>query len=113
LQVIPKDGWRCTGNLLECGLLQGEKTSEFMASPTPLHGIDLIDCAQANALQGVETAAQFCGYGEDIKAFERELQEAGERIGVKINVLSDLITGRQAVRLAGGIEIAPDTPTDL
>ncbi len=84
-----------------------------MASPTPLHGIELIDSAKANAMQGVETAAQLCGYGEDIKAFERELQEAGERIGVKIYEISDLITGRQAVRLAGGIEIAPDTPTDL
>ncbi|WP_445727643.1 hypothetical protein [Kamptonema formosum] len=87
--------------------------SEFMASPTPLHGLELIDCAKANAMQGIETAAQLCGYGEDIKAFERELQEAGDRIGVKINELSDLITAQQVVRQAGGIEIAPDTPADL
>ena len=84
-----------------------------MASLTALHGLELIDCAKANAMQGVETAAQLCGYGEDIKAFERELQEAGERIGVKINEISDLITYRQVVRQAGGIEIAPDTQSEL
>jgi hypothetical protein len=62
-----------------------------MASSVPLHGTELIDCAQANAKQGIETAAWLSGYGEDISAFERELQQASERIGVKINSFQDLI----------------------
>ena len=28
-----------------------------MASPTPLHDTELVDCARANANQGIETAA--------------------------------------------------------
>lgn len=62
-----------------------------MASSVPLHGTELIDCAQANAKQGIETAARLSGYGDDIPAFERELQQASERIGVKINSFQDLI----------------------
>jgi hypothetical protein len=84
-----------------------------MASPTPLHGTDLIDCAKANAKQGIETAAHLCGYGEDINKFKTELQQACHKIGVEIRELSDLITDQQMVRKFGGIEIAPDTPSEL
>lgn len=84
-----------------------------MASPTPLHDTDLIDCAKANAKQGIETAAYLCGYGEDLKTFQQQLQKACDRIGVKYNELSDLITDQQAIIDQGGIEIAPDTPSEL
>lgn len=62
-----------------------------MASPVPLHGTELIDCAQANAKQGIDVAANLCGYSNDIATFERELQAATEHIGVKINGFQDLI----------------------
>lgn len=84
-----------------------------MASPTPLRDTDLIDCAKANAKQGIETAAYLCGYGEDLKTFQQALQQACDRIGVKYNELSDLITDQQAIIDQGGIEIAPDTPSEL
>jgi hypothetical protein len=84
-----------------------------MSSPKPLKGIELIDCAKANAAQGITLTANLCGYGEDLTRFQQELQQACHQIGVEISELSDLITEQQTVRQAGGIEIAPDTPSEL
>jgi hypothetical protein len=84
-----------------------------MSSSKPLKGIELVDCAKANAAQGVEVAADLCGYGQDTATFQKELQQACQDIGVEIDELSDLITEQQTVRRIGGIEIAPDTPSDL
>ncbi len=84
-----------------------------MASTAPLKDIELIDCAKANAKQGVETAANLCGYGEDIKAFQQELKQACERINIKYNELTDLITEQQNLIQMGGVEVAPDTASEL
>lgn len=84
-----------------------------MASPKPLQGIELIDCAKANAKQGRETAAELCGYGEKLDTFQQELKQACQNIGVEIHELSDLITDQQTVRVNGGIEVAPDTASEL
>ncbi|WP_019506081.1 hypothetical protein [Pleurocapsa sp. PCC 7319] len=62
-----------------------------MTSPKPLHGIELLDCAQANAKLGLSTTTQQCGYGNNILAFQNELQKAGSKIGIHINSLNDLI----------------------
>ena len=37
-----------------------------MVSSQPLHDIELVNCARANANQGIETAAYQCGYGDNI-----------------------------------------------
>ena len=84
-----------------------------MSANTPLEGTDLVDCAKANAKQGLETAANLCGYGENIGLFQQNLQQACERMGVNIDHLSDLITDQQQVKRRGGIEVAPDTTSDL
>ncbi len=84
-----------------------------MASSTPLRGNELIDCAKANAKQGIEVAARQCGYGQDLATFEQELKHACDHIGVSIDELIDLITDQQRVVRLGGIEIAPDTPSEL
>lgn len=84
-----------------------------MSASQPLQGTELIDCAKANAKQGIETAAELCGYGRDLNFFKRELQIACQNIGVQINELSDLITDQQTVQSFGGIEVAPDTPSEL
>ena len=62
-----------------------------MTSPTPLHGIELLDCAQANAKLGLPIATKQCGYGNDIRAFINELQKAGSDIGLHISSLNDLL----------------------
>lgn len=84
-----------------------------MASSTPLLGTDLIDCAKANAKQGIETAAYLCGYGDKLDTFKQELKKACDNIGVHIYEMSDLITPQQNVIENGGIEIAPETPDNL
>jgi hypothetical protein len=84
-----------------------------MASAQPLKGITLIDCAKANAQQGINTAARLCGYGHDLTTFERELKQACQNIGVDIQVLNDLITTQQRTIQEKGIEIAPDTASQL
>lgn len=84
-----------------------------MASSAPLKGIELVDCAKANAPQGLNVAAELCGYGKDLPKFQQELQQACQQIGVEISELSDLITEQQTVLQTGGIEIAPDTTSEL
>jgi hypothetical protein len=83
-----------------------------MASPQKLKGIELIDCAKANAKQGLEVAARLCGYN-DVSEFQQELQQACQHIGVEISELSDLITEQQSVLQTGGIEISPETDSEL
>ncbi len=83
-----------------------------MTSPIPLSGTELIDCAQANANQGISLAARQCGYSNDIATFQRELTGALTHIGIKNKDFEDLL------KMIGlepklGIEIAPDTETDL
>lgn len=63
----------------------------MMTSPKALHGIELLDCAQANAKLGLSTATQQCGYGDNILAFQKELQKAGSEIGIQISGLNELI----------------------
>ena len=80
-----------------------------------LQGIELIDCAKANAKQGLTVAARQCGYGKDISLFQEKLTKACQEIGVEIEQLSDLITDQQVVKesRSKNIEIAPETNTDL
>ena len=79
-----------------------------------LQGIELIDCAKANAKQGITVAAQQSGYDQNIALFREKLIEACQQIGVNIKELDDLITDQQIVKEnQKGIEIAPDTTSQL
>lgn len=80
---------------------------------TALKGVELVDCAKANAKFGTEVAAARCGYGEDVDQFWKNLQQACEYIGIEIEQLEDLITAQQVVKSSKGIEIAPDTQSNL
>ncbi len=53
---------------------------KLLSGEMALTGIDLIDCARANAASGLETAAQLCGYGEDVSAFQEALQQASSQL---------------------------------
>ena len=83
-----------------------------MSAAQPLKGIGLIDCAKANALQGVETAAERCGYGSDVEESRTQLIQAGQEIGVDLSGLKDLVTARQTARAEGEV-IRPHTPGSL
>lgn len=86
-----------------------------MNTQKTLTGIELIDCAKANAKQGVEVAAKQCGYGQDIEQFRQSLQQACNEKGIDINAddISNLITDQQFVKEYGGIEIAPESKSSL
>lgn len=84
-----------------------------MASSTPLKDLELVDCARANAKQGIETAAKMCGYGDDLQTFSQELQKACDRMGVTFNELSDLITTQDALIRTEGEIVAPETESQL
>lgn len=84
-----------------------------MASPTPLKGLELVDCARANAKQGIETAAELCGYGNDLNTFSQELKLACENMGVKISELTDLITDQDALIKTEGEIVAPESESVL
>jgi hypothetical protein len=83
-----------------------------MTASQPLTELDLIDCAQANSKQGLEVAAKQCGYGQDTDRFIECLQAACTDIGVEVQELKDLIVQQQAIKVPG-IEIAPDSPSEL
>ncbi|MEY2833102.1 MAG: hypothetical protein RLZZ574_2361 [Cyanobacteriota bacterium] len=79
-----------------------------------LQGIELIDCAKANAKQGVGVAAALSGYEQNVDLFIENLQEACQQIGVKISELEDLITDQQVAKENRQvIEISPDTVDEL
>ncbi len=84
-----------------------------MAATQPLTGIELIDCAKANALQGAEVAAQLCGYGQDINRFQMALTQAGKDMGIQLDDIKDLVSDQFMMMRTDGIEVAPDSPSDL
>jgi hypothetical protein len=82
-----------------------------MTSLTPLVGTELVDCARANAKQGIQTAAELCGYGDDLKRFAQELRKACEEMNLQVKELSDLITDQDMILEVGdGEVVAPETP---
>lgn len=84
-----------------------------MASSSPLTGVILVDCAKANASQGVAIAAERCGYGTDTTSFQAALKAACSQMNVTINGLSDLDDEQSQWRSEPGMEVAPDTLDDL
>ena len=79
-----------------------------------LQGIELINCAKANAKQGSAIAAQRSGYGENIGLFVENLNTACQQIGVDINELDDLITDQQIAKENRKVmDISPDTSSSL
>ncbi|HEY9877113.1 MAG TPA: hypothetical protein V6D29_01595 [Leptolyngbyaceae cyanobacterium] len=84
-----------------------------MAESKPLEGIELVDCAKANAEHGVAIAAHQCGFGTDTDQFMISLKSACKNMGIEVNALEDLITGQQRIQSLGGVEVAPDTPSEL
>jgi hypothetical protein len=83
-----------------------------MTAPNPLSGTELIECARSNAKAGIEVAAHQCGYGNDIINFGHELTGALDRIGIKNKDFDDLLK-TVTVEPELGIEVAPDTETEL
>lgn len=85
-----------------------------MASIQPLHDTELVDCARANANQGIETAAYQCGYGDDINTFAQELRQACEKMNLRVKELNQLITDQDMIlKLGTGEIIAPQTASEL
>ncbi|BAY96504.1 hypothetical protein NIES37_04370 [Tolypothrix tenuis PCC 7101] len=85
-----------------------------MASTTPLLGTELVDCARANAKQGIETAAYQCGYGNDLNKFAHELRQACEEMNLQVKELTELITDQDLILQIGtGEVVAPDTASEL
>lgn len=84
-----------------------------MAAKQPLTGIELIDCAKANAQQGVEAAAKLCGYDNNTSDFQAALQKAGEDMGVKLDELDDLITDQSIAKRTPVMDVGPETTSQL
>lgn len=78
-----------------------------MAAKQPLTGIELVDCAKANAQQGVQEAAKLCGYGDRISDFQSALKKAGADMGVKLDELNDLITDQFIAKRTPVMDVAP------
>ena len=77
-----------------------------------LKGIELIDCAKANAKQGKAIAAKLSGY-DNVDLFIENLNKACKDIGVEIDEFDDLITDQQIARENKIIEASPESNKDL
>lgn len=84
-----------------------------MAAENPLEGLELVDCARANAKSGLTTATELCGYGNDVNGFQEALIQACSDMGVEIHELSDLVKDHPRVTLLRGEVIAPDSEGQL
>ena len=84
-----------------------------MSAPQPLTGTDLIDCARANAKQGLEMTAKLCGYDHQLDKFEQALKQACHQIGIEIETLGDLNRDSVSRTLTQGVEFAPETLSNL
>ncbi len=81
---------------------------------TPLHGTELVDCARANAKQGINIAAYQCGYGDDLNAFAQELRQACKQMNLQVHELNQLITDQDMIlEMGSGEIIAPNTLSEL
>jgi hypothetical protein len=81
-----------------------------------LQGIELINCAKANAKQGINVAAKQSGYEQNINLFQENLTKACQEIGVKIDEFEDLITDQEIAKTTRSmteIEIAPESNSEL
>ncbi len=87
----------------------GSDKEKLLSGKMPLSGIDLIDCARANASSGLETTAILCGYGSDVSGFQEAVQQACSQLGLNIKSLNDSIES-QSNR---GIDFAPDNNSSL
>ncbi|MBJ7898708.1 MAG: hypothetical protein GC158_02040 [Cyanobacteria bacterium RI_101] len=86
----------------------GESKEQLLSGSYPLKDAELLDCARANAAQGLQTAAQLCGYGEDTGAFETALGEAAREAGLHLSSLGDLLP-----KTPGGVQVAPESISSL
>ncbi|WP_017302440.1 hypothetical protein [Nodosilinea nodulosa] len=85
-----------------------------MASSSPLTGVILVDCARANATEGLAIATERCGYGDDTAKFQAALRSACSEMNVDIDGLADLVDDEPSIlRAERGMEVAPDSPSDL
>jgi hypothetical protein len=85
-----------------------------MASSSPLTGVILVDCAKANATEGLAIATERCGYGDDTAQFQAALRAACEEMNVTPRDLADLVDDELSQwNPEPGIEVAPDTMDEL
>ncbi|MDX2242463.1 MAG: hypothetical protein NW224_17390 [Leptolyngbyaceae cyanobacterium bins.302] len=84
-----------------------------MATTEPLQDTELVDCARANGTQGMNVAAELCGYGTDLDAFEHALKQACDRMGITYETFSDLLKPPTTAIQELGEIVAPDTPDQL
>ena len=91
----------------------GDSKEQVLSGKMPLTGTDLINCARANAEQGIEKTAQLCGYGDDVQQLKTALKHAGEQMGIELKSFRDLLEDPRKLRGRSGIEVAPDTNASL
>jgi ABC-type transporter Mla subunit MlaD len=84
--------------------------ARLLTAPSPLKGVELVDCAKANGNLGVAAAALNCGYGQDVDSFIENLRQAGQAMGLEIEDLNDLL---DQANDPVGVEISPDSPSSL
>lgn len=84
-----------------------------MTASKPLQDTDLVDCARANGNQGMEVAAELCGYGTDLAKFEQALKQACDRMNLTYETFGDLLKPPTATIQELGEIVAPDSPGEL
>lgn len=83
-----------------------------MSSKEKLAGLELIDCARANTERGLDAAAESCGYGSDIEAFQQAIGRACDDIGIDASTFAGIVDPSTATKTPGFV-VAPDSTASL
>jgi len=92
-EVLYRWSVKTEGNEQTCTLsaFWGQSKAELLSGEHPLTGEELINCAKANASQGIKTVAQLCGYASDVEGFRSAVQEQMDEMGIESESLQKLI----------------------
>lgn len=68
----------------------GESKERLLSGKEPLTGKELINCAKGNAYSGLNNTAKLCGYGTNIQAFQENLHQTLDDMGLDIKSVKSL-----------------------
>ena len=80
------------GNKQICTLsaFWSESKERLLSGKEPLTGKELVNCAKGNAYSGLNNTAKLCGYGTNIQAFQENLTETLDDMGLDIQSVKSL-----------------------
>lgn len=93
-EILYRWSVKTEGNEQTCTLsaFWGQSKAELLSGEHPLTGEALINCAKANAYQGITAVTQLCGYASDVDGFRSAVKQQMDEMGIESESLQKLIS---------------------